>query len=300
MRNRVPLVALALFCASAWLALAPGAAASRWQPAASAPCEAQALVRQTVANELSAADADGHYMYRLTEKTPHGSSTEEVIETASWLVAREVEKNGHPLSADEQRKEDNQLRKLLTDPDERKKLEDDAHDSEDRTRRIVQALPHAFIYQCAGTDTSDTGQPEIHLTFKPNPDYDPPSRDLKVLTGMEGNLLIDPTVKRLVRVEARLVRDVDFGWGIFGRLYRGGHFIVEQRAVGDARWAITTLDLHFDGRVFLFKGLHINSVTTTTDFRHIPNNVTLEHAVRLLLKEARVASPAVATHPQPH
>lgn len=273
-----------------------GACALLVTPAASAraenDCGAVQLVKKTVTNELDAADADGHYMYRLTRKTPDETTTAEVIETASWLISREVARDGHPLSREEQQKEDKELRKLLTDEGERKKLQEDLHDQEERTRSIIQALPEAFLFQCAGEDTSDTGRPELRLIFKSNPDYDPPSRDLKVLTGMEGTMLIDPTVERLVRVEARLVRDVDFGWGIFGRLYRGGHFVVEQRAVGDARWAITTLVLHFDGRVFLFKGLHIDSVTTTTDFRHIPNDVTLQRAVKILLQGDRLSTPA--------
>lgn len=251
-------------------------------------CHPAQLVRKTIDNELTAADADGHYMYRLTRVTPHGSSTEEVIETSAWLVSRQVARNGHPLSADQQRRKDEELRKLLTDPDEREKLKKDLSEQEDRTRHIMQALPDAFIYQCAGSEMGDDGQPEVRLTFYPNPDYDPSSRDLRVLTGMKGTMLIDAGVDRLVRVEATLVRDVDFGWGIFGRLYRGGHFIVEQQAVGQARWAITTLDLQFDGRIFLFKGLHIRSNTTTTDFHHIPDNVTLERAVQMLLHEQPV------------
>jgi hypothetical protein len=283
------LFAAGLMCICALVA-APTADARA--SAAAGDCHAAQLVKTTITNELSAADADGHYMYRLTQKTPDGSTTAEVIETASWLISRQVAKDGHPLSRDDQRKEDADLRKLLTDEGERKKLKEDLHDQEDRTRRIIQALPDAFLYQCTGEDTTDTGRRELRLTFEPNPDYDPPSRDLKVLTGMEGTMLIDPTVERLVRVEATLVRDVDFGWGIFGRLYRGGHFVVEQRPVGDARWAIITLGLHFDGRVFLFKGLHIDSVTTTTDFRHISDDVTLERAVRILLQGDQLATPA--------
>jgi hypothetical protein len=283
-------VAAVVICACALL-VAPGVV-SRGSAAPGGDCRAVELVRRTVAHELDAADADGHYMYRLTQKTPDGSTTAEVIETASWLISRQVAKDGHPLSHEAQRKEDEELRKLLTDEGERRKLKKALHDQEDRTRRMIQALPDAFLYQCAGQDTTDTGRVALRLTFKPNPDYNPPSRDLKVLTAMEGTMLVDPRVERLVRVEATLVRDVDFGWGIFGRLYRGGHFVVEQRPVGEARWAITTLGLHFDGRVFLFKGLHIDSVTTTTDFRHIPDDVTLQGAVKILLHDDRLATPA--------
>lgn len=102
---------------------------------------------------------------------------------------------------------------------------------------------------------------------------------------MEGTMLIDATARRLVRLEATLIRDVTFGWGILGRLNRGGHFLLEQRDVGADRWAIATLKLDFTRRALLLKPITIDSVTSTTDFRRMPNDLTLEQGLARMLAE---------------
>ena len=39
---------------------------------------------------------------------------------------------------------------------------------------------------------------------------------------MIGEIWIDPVHQRVVRLEGHLQQDVDFGWGILGRLNKGG------------------------------------------------------------------------------
>ncbi len=243
------------------------------------------LVRQTVANEVRAANAGGHYMYRLTKVTPSGSETQQIIETREWAIGRMIRRDGRPLTSREQQQEVDRLNKLRRDPRRVKALQETLHHDEQRVRRLMRALPDAFEYEYGGTGTDEAGRSLLRLTFRPNHAYDPPSRDLAVLTGMEGTMLIDATARRLVRVEAALVRDVDFGWGILGRLYRGGEFLLEQRNVGADRWAISTLRLHFKGRVLLLKSINIDSLMRTSDFRRMPDDLTLEQGLARLLAQ---------------
>jgi len=44
-------------------------------------------------------------------------------------------------------------------------------------------------------------------------------------------MLINHVAERFVRVEAKLSRGVEFGWGILGRISRGGSFLLEQQGV---------------------------------------------------------------------
>jgi hypothetical protein len=100
---------------------------------------------------------------------------------------------------------------------------------------------------------------------------------------MEGTMLIDPVDERLARVEAELFRDVDFGWGIFGRIRRGGSFLLEQQGVGSDRWAITTLSMHYTRRIVLFVNIRTDSVSKESDFQRMSNNLTLQQGLELLL-----------------
>jgi hypothetical protein len=267
--------------------LSPGATAA---PAQGPDVPAGELVRQTVANEVAAANAGGHYMYRLTKVTPRGSETQAIIETRDWAIGRLIQVDGSPLTPERQRKEISRLDTLRKDPRRVSALKEELHHDEQRVRRIMRALPDASEFTYAGTEVDDAGRSRVRLTFRPRSAYDPPSRELAVLTGMEGTMLLDATARRLVRVDATLIRDVDFGWGILGRLYRGGHFLLEQRDVGAGRWAITILQLDFKGRKLLLKSITIASLSRATDFRRMPDDLTLEQGLARLLTEGQTTS----------
>jgi len=121
------------------------------------------------------------------------------------------------------------------------------------------------------------------LKFRPNANLTRRSLELRVLQGMEGTMLIDPVDERLARVEAELFRDVDFGWGIFGRIRRGGSFLLEQQGVGVDRWAITTLSMHYSNRIVLFVNTRTDSVSKESNFQRMSNDLTLQQGLELLL-----------------
>ncbi|MEI4913999.1 hypothetical protein Q8G39_28525, partial [Klebsiella pneumoniae] len=66
-------------------------------------------------------------------------------------------------------------------------------------------------------------------------------------------MLIDASERRLVQIAASLTQEVTFGWGIFGRLDKGGQFTVEQSKISPRRWETAVLKMKFTGRVLLFK-----------------------------------------------
>jgi len=57
------------------------------------------------------------------------------------------------------------------------------------------------------------------MTFEPNPHFSPPTLESRILTGIRGEIWIDPTDLRVVRIEGHLFREVEYGWGILGTLY---------------------------------------------------------------------------------
>ena len=241
------------------------------------------LVRQMVAHELAAANASGHYMYRIDEQTRHGSDTRDMVETRKWLIGRLVLKNGQPLPLAQRRREDERLRDLLTSPTHLERFQIQARKDEARVRRMIKSLPDAFLFQYDGTEKNGSGRELIRLKFRPQANLTPRSMELRVLQGMEGTMLIDPVDKRLARVEAELFRDVDFGWGIFGRIRRGGSFLLEQQGVGSDRWAITTLSMHYTSRIVLFVNTRTDSVSKTSNFHRMSNDLTLQQGLELLL-----------------
>lgn len=251
------------------------------------------LVRLSVANEVAAANQrDVLHMFRSRKQTPKGSQTRLYVETTDALAAMLVALNDQPLNAQQQQAEADHLAWLMNTPEQLHKKRAREKEDEERTLRIVKALPDAFVYEYAGSESSAAGLGEAgdhlaKLNFKPNPAYSPPSRVEQVLAGMQGYLLVDTKVRRLAKIDGALFREVSFGWGIIGHLDQGGHFIVQQAdlGLGDGAWGITEINLNVTGRLLLFKSLRMVTDEVLSDFRKMPENLTFAQAVEMLKTE---------------
>ncbi len=265
-------------------------------PAALPSIPAQELVRRAIANEDKASNAPVRFRYRLRTETPKGSKTQELVETNDGVVARLLAINDRPPTADQRNADDAKLNRLLNDPQERARKLKQQKEDEQRVTRMVRSLADAFVYQYDGITVGPTGE-LVRLSFVPNPKWDPPDRERQVFTGMKGTMLVDPREERLVKIEATLFRDVNFGWGFFGHLDKGGQFIVEQSKIAEDRWETTDMRLRFTGKILLFKSLNINEHETASNFRQVPNNLSFSQGVDMLREEdTQLAKKAASGH----
>jgi hypothetical protein len=247
------------------------------------------LVRRTVQNEIQANKSSTKFMFRERRESSAGSQTELLVETREAMAGMVIAKNDVPLNADEQRAEYLRMDRYVKEPAELEKKRASEKENGERITKIVQALPDAFLYEFDGTETGDrevggSAAPLIRLKFKPNPSYQPPSRVEQVLTGMEGNVLVDPKQGRIARIDGTLAKEVGFGWGILGHLDPGGRFLVDQADVDGGNWEVTRMELKITGKVLFFKTLHFISTKTYSDFRPAPPNLSFAEGVELLKK----------------
>jgi hypothetical protein len=255
------------------------------------------LVRATVANEVAAANNSSiKHMFRSRKQTPKGSQTKLFVETSGAIAAMLIAINDQPLTPQQEQAETDHLAWLMDNPDQLRKKKAREKDDAEHSLRIIKALPDAFLYTPDGTESSapglgrEGGGPLLRLKFTPNPSYTPPTRVEQVLTGMQGYLLIDPTSRRLARIDGTLFKEVTFGWGIFGHLDQGGHFRVQQSEVSDGTWDISEMILNITGKILLFKTISMISDEVFSDFRRVPDQTTFARGVELLRAEqARLA-----------
>ena len=293
--------AVALFTAAGSLA--------KDEPTPSDPAQ---LVARAVQNEIDANAPGGtHFMFRNEKKTAHTNQVKLIVETHESTAGMLIEVDGHALSPEQRQQEEARLQNYVRNPAQLERKRKQEKEDSDRTMRIVKALPSAFIYEKDGTQrgTASVGSPQdelVRLKFRPNPNYDPPSRVEQVLTGMAGHLLVDAKQARLAEIDGTLEKQVGFGWGILGHLDRGGRFLVQQADVGNRQWELTHMDLSFTGKILLFKKLNIRSTDTFSDFRPVAPDLTFAQGVALLEKEAarirphadsaNVTSPPLQSH----
>lgn len=245
-----------------------------------------ALVRGAAKNEIRANDVEQYYMFKDTTQYRDHSVTKEIVRTPQGGLSSTVLMNGHPLSAADRKKEDDRLRKFANDPEARRRRHDASKADDKRAELMLTSLPDAFLYTYAGTDPGPKGEELVHLNFRPNPSFNPPNHETAVYQGMQGDMIIDRQAMRIAKIDGTLVKDVDFGWGILGKLYKGGKFRIVQRDVGGGHWEEVEETLNFYGKILIFKSLTIWSTETMTDFRPIPSNLTTAQALDLLHKTA--------------
>jgi len=240
------------------------------------------LVRQAVDNEVKAGHDDVSLMFRVRRQTPKaGVQTREYVETAEGTAGMLVAVNDHPISPEQRQQEFARLQQLLQNPGELRKKQKQQKEDSERVNRMVKTLPDAFRYQYEGTEEVN-GLELVRLRFQPNPDFDPPSREQQVFTGMDGFLLIEPHQARIARIDGTLFKDVGFGWGILGHLDRGGRFVVVQGPVAKGYWTTTHMQLSFTGKALFFKSINIQETEDSSDFRRVPGHMTFAQGVEML------------------
>jgi hypothetical protein len=239
----------------------------------------QQVVKNVAWNELQASEHPEHYYrYLLRDISPDGSSTDDEIATPHGNVGRLIEVNNHPPDQQQLRKNQQLLAKLPGDPQLQQSRLKDQQSNRLRRDNVIKDIPAAFTYTYAGTDP----QGLIMLKFQPAPDFQPSSRQSLILQGMAGELWVDPTTQRMVKIDGSLIKDVKIGWGFLARLNKGGTFLMEQSQGADGTWHQRRLAVHFDGTVFIFKHIHIRVRQVRCCFERVPDNLSIREAVHLL------------------
>ena len=243
-----------------------------------------ALVQRVLGNELRAAQDRGHPMqYLLRKSTPRLTSTKQIIETRDGAVARLLAINDNSLSPADRQKDDARLDALLADPNRQRKRKQSEQDDTGRALKVLRALPRAFVYEFAGSETNGSTTLEKY-SFTPNPKFSSVDLELMVLTTMSGTLTIDATHERVVRLDGHLLQDVDIGWGILGRLNKGGWITIQQADVGGGVWRIVRFQMVMSGRVF-FKVRSFDTIEEQSQFSPVPVGMTYQQAIQMLRSE---------------
>lgn len=143
--------------------------------------------------------------------------------------------------------------------------------------------------------------PCYHMRFHPNPDYPVHSIESRIFHAMSGDLWTSADHKRLVRLDGKLQENVDFGYGIFGRLYKDGWFRLERTHVnaadgsgsGNGDWKTQRLEVHMIGRAMLFKTIARETSEVRGGFTPVPAGLSLQQAAAL------VREPVITAAAQP-
>ncbi|HEV2280267.1 MAG TPA: hypothetical protein VGS02_18955 [Acidobacteriaceae bacterium] len=285
-----------------WLALVlPGAICSG-QALPAPGSDASALVRRAVANHFVQQAAHQPERFDLHRRDERRNVVREIMETPQGDVAMLVAVNGGPLSPAGQQIELDRLHALAANPALQEHRRKNEAADQARIDKLMHILPQAFLYrydtvvscvinaqpvvQVPGRALPPPAPPEMsqcyHLTFTPNPKFSPPDVEAKILKGMAGEVWIEKSAERLVRLNAHLIDDVDFGWGIVGRLDKGGTIFLEQAQISPGDWELTRMRLNFSGKALLVKAISVRMTEEMGNYAPVPPGTDYRKAIQML------------------
>jgi hypothetical protein len=255
---------------------------------------ARDLVKYMAANEVADRAEQSNWMYRVTKVVEQQTLSEVEVETKDGPVYRLLAINEAPLDSGQREQETARLNQLVRNPSGQLAVKKQYDADERRLENLVRLLPGAFVYEYDGWEGSSQ-----RLDFRPDPTFVPPTMESKILQSMAGTILVDPQQKRLVRLSGRLVENVSFGFGLFGRFAKGGTFEIARTQVSSSHWKTDLVDVQVAGRMLLFKTISKQQHETRSNFEPVSKDLDLKQAEELL--QSRPEYQAVAIHPtSPH
>lgn len=273
------LLALALLAAGTHLASGagqlPNGTPTSWVQAASQ-------------NELHIVEDDGTFPVRyLVQKIDHrGETLRDTMESRDGSVARLIARDGRALTAEEDADERQRLKDLIDSPSIFEKHHRRNVSARQYSSELIKLMPRAMIFSYAPGQPQPAGStsPQVVIDFTPDPKFQPPTMVSELLTGIEGRLWIDARQHVVTRADARVVRAVNFGWGMLAHIYPGGTVEFEQSPVGDGHWLYSHLDEHLKIREVMVKTANENTTMTATKIQKMPALLSYEDAIRKLLE----------------
>jgi hypothetical protein len=183
-------------------------------------------------------------------------------------VSRLTEKNGKPLSDDERREQEEQIKKALAKAKARSAAEIEKARREDEAEDAwIKEVPEALEYTFIGEEAIN-GRPAYVLTCVSRPGYSPKNMRARVLQKMKGKLWIDRADRELVKAEAETFDRVNVGFGILGRVEKGTRFALARRRLADGAWLAEYQYVRFGARIALIKWVGNEITTRLWDHRH--------------------------------
>jgi hypothetical protein len=245
---------------------------------------ASVILRRAVDGELKAqADDHSHWMYRAIISEGGKEEVKLVVETKDGELDRLQSVNGQPITEEQEKREDQRIQNLLNAPDRQKKRQHAQAEDAQQTERMFRLLPEVLNVRY-GERKGDV----VELLFEPNPNYHGWSREGMVFHEMEGRICVNTRQNRLAEIQGQLMRTVKFGGGLFGYLDKGGEFNVRQAEVGPGHWEVTLLHVNMHGRILFLKTISEQQHEIRTDYRQVPNDLSLDEAAQQLQKQSMI------------
>ncbi len=229
--------------------------------------EGNALARSMLGRQRAREDALDRYTYDVEEVLEHLDSKDrvsrresegyEVFYLRGLPLRRQVSKQGRPLDAQAQAKEDAKVRERS------QKVQQGRVTREQVGVRLSQILERYDFRTLAREDRG--ARPVLVLEFEPRPG----KRDLDsdhVLRALSGRLWVDEQERAIVHAEIRNSQGIKFALGLAASL-KSLEVEMDFRRLEEGVWLPERVAASWAGRMFVFKSLRRRHTTLYSNYR---------------------------------
>jgi hypothetical protein len=190
------------------------------------------------------------------------SETHEITFYRGQRIWRLVAKNGQPLSAGEQVREDRRIEKVIRDLEAGKKI-DIPHNQ--RRLRLSDLMR---VARFTNPRRERYRQREVIVfDFEPAPSFRPENLDDRFIHALAGSLWIDAADLQIARAEFQLIDAFKVGGGAFFAMRPGSRFVTEQDRFNNEIWLPTFSQVTINARAMVFAGFSIIQRTAFDNYR---------------------------------
>jgi hypothetical protein len=226
--------------------------------------DGETLLNEVREHQKDIEDLRRHYTYHMLQTTDdvdaNGDVKKKETEELNFEfvdgvpVDRLVKRDGKALSAAEEHKEDERIKKFVAHVKEVRAKNPNANSEGIDMLSIRRLLELATIsnprrIQLAGRNT-------IVFDYTGNPSAHAKGIDENALKKLTGSLWIDEKDREVVRMTARFDADFRIAGGLLANIEKGSSFAFEQSLVHDEIWLPATETADLDARLLMFKGIH--------------------------------------------
>ena len=237
-------------------------------------------MRRALADDAAAVAAARNYTYleQLEVRTLEGDGKFKVRNKEGHDVTllegspyrRLISKDGKPLSAKDQTKEEERLRKSIEDRSheteaQRQQRIAEWHRKEEKQHEPLREIPEAFNLRLAPGESID-GHDVYVIDATPKPGYKPKTKNSSFLPKVKIRFWIAKQDYQCVKVEFETLDTIAWG-GIVARVGKGARLRIEQTRVNNEVWLPKRILLTGSARILLVKGFKGEIDLTYGDYK---------------------------------
>jgi hypothetical protein len=265
------------------VAAPPGNSKAKERPLPDIPT----LMRAVETNQRASEKIEKDYLFKSvqTEQQSDGHGGVKKVEVKEydvfWVegvpVRRMTKKNGKELTAEAQKKENEEIDKEVAKAKERRAKADakgkessPRGDDEITVSRLLElgSFNNARRVQMNGRDT-------IAIDFAGDPKAKTRNRGEDVIRDLVGTAWVDEQDKVLVKVQGHFLNNFKIGAGIVANIQKGTSFGMEQRKVNDEVWLPAMIEGQGSARALLFFSFNGSLQAVESDYRKFKATSTI-------------------------